>query len=70
LELRETLGATIVVVTHELESIFAIGTNSVFLDPETKTMIAQGCPRELRDSSTDARVRRFLTRGREDGPTS
>jgi phospholipid/cholesterol/gamma-HCH transport system ATP-binding protein len=70
LELRETLGATIVVVTHELESIFAIGTNSVFLDAETKTMIAQGCPRELRDSSTDARVRRFLTRGREDGPTS
>ncbi|MGA0367963.1 MAG: ABC transporter ATP-binding protein [Kiritimatiellia bacterium] len=63
LELRETLGATIVIVTHELESIFAIGSNSVFLDPETKTMIAQGNPRELRDNSEDPRVRKFLSRG-------
>lgn len=63
LELRETLGATIVIVTHELESIFAIGSNSVFLDPETKTMIAQGNPCELRDTSPDPRVRKFLSRG-------
>ena len=42
LELRDSLGATVVVVTHELASIFAIGTNSVFLDAETKTMIATG----------------------------
>jgi len=65
LELRESLGATIVVVTHELQSIFTIGTNSVFLDPETRTMIAQGPPRELRDHCTDPKVRRFLTRGAE-----
>jgi len=65
LELRDTLDATIVVVTHELESIFAIGSNSVFLDAETKTMIAQGPPRTLRESSEDPRVRRFLTRGAE-----
>ena len=65
LELRDALGTTIVVVTHELDSIFAIGNNSVFLDPETKTMIAQGSPVELRDHSTDPRVRSFLTRGRE-----
>ena len=65
LELRASLGATIVVVTHELASIFTIGTNSVFLDPETRTMIASGPPRELRDHSDDPKVRRFLTRGAE-----
>ena len=62
-ELRDSLGATIVVVTHELASIFAIATNSVFLDAESRTMIATGVPTELRDKSTDARVRRFLRRG-------
>ena len=65
LELRESLGATIVVVTHELQSIFTIGTNAVFLDPETRTMIASGPPRELRDDAPNAKVRRFLTRGAE-----
>lgn len=63
LELRDSLGATIVVVTHELASIFAIGTNSVFLDAETRTMIAQGVPSELRDHAPEQRVRRFLRRG-------
>jgi phospholipid/cholesterol/gamma-HCH transport system ATP-binding protein len=63
LELRDSLGATIVVVTHELASIFAIATNSVFLDAETRTMIATGVPAELRDHSPSAQVRRFLTRG-------
>jgi phospholipid/cholesterol/gamma-HCH transport system ATP-binding protein len=65
LELRESLGATIVVVTHELSSIFTIGNNSVFLDTDTRTMIAQGDPRELRDHCPDIKVRRFLTRGAE-----
>jgi phospholipid/cholesterol/gamma-HCH transport system ATP-binding protein len=63
LELRDSLGATIVVVTHELASIFAIATNSVFLDAETRTMIATGVPAELRDHSPNAQVRRFLNRG-------
>ena len=63
LDLRDSLGATIVVVTHELASIFAIGDNSVFLDPETRTMIAQGKPATLRDESKDPRVRTFLRRG-------
>ncbi len=63
LELRGSLGTTVVVVTHELASIFAIGTNSIFLDPEKKTMIAQGNPRELLANSSDPRVHRFLTRG-------
>jgi phospholipid/cholesterol/gamma-HCH transport system ATP-binding protein len=62
-ELRDSLGATIVIVTHELASIFAIATNSAFLDSESRTMIARGVPTELRDRSPDARVRRFLRRG-------
>jgi phospholipid/cholesterol/gamma-HCH transport system ATP-binding protein len=65
LQLRADLGATIVVVTHELESIFTIGDNSVFLDIESKTQIARGNPRRLRDECDDPAVRRFLTRGRE-----
>ena len=63
LELRESLGSTIVVVTHELASIFAIGNNSVFLDPDTKTMIAGGNPRQLLQETPDPKVRAFLTRG-------
>ncbi len=63
LELRDSLGATLVIVTHELASIFAIGTNSVFLDPETKTMIAQGDPKQLLNESDNPKVRSFLTRG-------
>jgi phospholipid/cholesterol/gamma-HCH transport system ATP-binding protein len=67
--LRDSLGATVVMVTHELASIFAIGTNSIFLDPETKTAIAAGPPRQLLAESKDARVIRFLTRDQADkGP--
>ena len=65
LELRASLGATFVVVTHELQSIFAIGNNSVFLDADTKTMIAQGDPKKLLAESKDPKVREFLTRGKE-----
>ncbi len=66
LELRDSLGATIVVVTHELASIFTIADNSVFLDTDTKTQIALGNPRTLRTESPDPKVRRFLTRGEDD----
>ena len=66
LELRDSLGATIAVVTHELASIFAIGNNSVFLDADTKTMIAQGDPKILRDECPDPKVRNFLLRGELD----
>ena len=65
LELRDSLGATIIIVTHELSSIFAIGTDSIFLDPESRTMIASGPPLELRDHSDNPKVRRFLLRGEE-----
>jgi phospholipid/cholesterol/gamma-HCH transport system ATP-binding protein len=63
LELRDSLGATMVVVTHELASIFTIADNSVFLDAETRTMIACGNPKTLRDESPNPTVRTFLRRG-------
>ena len=63
LELRDSLGATVVVVTHELASIFAIGNNSVFLDAQTRTMTAVGDPNKLLHESTDPMIRSFLTRG-------
>ena len=63
LELRASLGTTFVVVTHELNSIFTIGTNSVFLDAVTKTMLTTGDPKRLRDESEIAQVRAFLSRG-------
>ena len=63
LELRDSLGATIVVVTHELASILTIGTNSIFLDADTKTMIAQGPPKKLLAESPNPKVHEFLTRG-------
>ena len=63
LELRDSLGSTIVVVTHELASIFAIGNNSVFLDPDSKTMIAQGDPTILLKECSDPKVQTFLRRG-------
>ena len=53
LELRDSLGTTVVIVTHELASIFAIGNNCVFLDVNTKTQLATGDPRELRDHHPD-----------------
>jgi phospholipid/cholesterol/gamma-HCH transport system ATP-binding protein len=67
LELRASLGATIVIVTHELASIFAIGDNSVFLDAQTRTAIAHGNPRQLRDECEIPTVRNFLMRGELDG---
>ncbi len=63
LHLRDSLGATFVVVTHELASIFTIADNSIFLDPNTRTMRACGNPRELLKHTTDPAVRQFLTRG-------
>ena len=65
LELRDSLGATVVVVTHELASIFAIGNNSVFLDAETRTMTAVGDPNKLLAESNDPKIRSFLTRGEQ-----
>jgi phospholipid/cholesterol/gamma-HCH transport system ATP-binding protein len=63
LELRDSLGATVVIVTHELASIFAVGDNGVFLDTEAKTQIAVGAPKRLLAECSDPRVQRFLRRG-------
>ncbi len=63
LELRASLGATMVVVSHELASIFAIADDAVFLDAETRTMIARGNPRRLREECPNPTVRAFLRRG-------
>jgi phospholipid/cholesterol/gamma-HCH transport system ATP-binding protein len=63
LELRDSLGTTIVLVTHELPSIFELGDNAVFLDAEKKTMTASGRPADLKESK-EPKVRAFLSRGR------
>ena len=65
-DINQNLGTTLVVVTHELESIFAIGSNSVFLDAESKTITAQGNPHELLKNPPDENVYNFLTRGKAD----
>jgi len=62
LSLRGNLGFTFVVVTHELQSIFAIADRAVMLDAVSRSLIAEGKPAELRDHSTDARVRQFFNR--------
>lgn len=63
LRLRESLDTTIVIVTHELSSIFAIGDNGIFLDAESKTQIAQGSPHEMLATSQNTQVLNFLYRG-------
>jgi len=65
LELSKGLGITFVVVTHELQSIYAIADRCVMLDARTKTMIAQGKPADLRDHSEDPYVRQFFLRQAE-----
>jgi len=62
LSLRENLGFTFVVVTHELQSIFAIADRAIMLDPVSRRIIAEGKPADLRDHSTDPRVRQFFNR--------
>lgn len=63
LELSSGLGATVVIVTHELPSLFAICDDGIFLDGATSRAIARGAPRHLRDSCDDPTVRAFMERG-------
>lgn len=70
LRLRDSLGSTVVIVTHELASIFAIANNSIFLDTATRTQGATGNPNELRDHSENLAVRNFLQRGEAEAPAS
>ena len=62
-ELRDSLGATMVMVTHELPSIFSVADNCVYLDADTHTMIAGGDPKRLKTDCEDPKVHAFLTRG-------
>lgn len=63
LEINQSLGTTIIVVTHELPSLFAIGKNSIFLDKTIRTISAQGNPKDLLNNPPNAQVYEFLTRG-------
>ena len=65
LEIQESIGSTIVMVTHELASIFAVGSNAIFLDTDARTITAYGPPKELLESTDNPNVRRFLSRGEE-----
>jgi phospholipid/cholesterol/gamma-HCH transport system ATP-binding protein len=69
LNLRDGLGATIVIVSHELPSLFAIADDGVFLDAQTKTAIAHGSPAQLRDTCPDAQVEAFMRRERPEALT-
>ena len=60
--IRAGIGTTMVIVTHELQSIFNIADRIIMLDKEAKGIIAEGDPRWLKDNSTDPRVKAFFNR--------
>jgi phospholipid/cholesterol/gamma-HCH transport system ATP-binding protein len=70
LNLRDGLGATIVIVSHELPSLFAIADDGVFLDAQTRTAIAHGSPAALRDTCRDPQVEAFMRRERPEALTA
>ncbi len=63
ISIQASLGTTIVVVTHDLPSLFAIGTDAIFLDSASKTLIAQGAPNDLLKDCPNQIVQQFLSRG-------
>lgn len=65
IEINQNLNTTLVVVTHELQSIFAVASNSIYLDAATKTITARGNPHDILKNPPNERVRQFLTRGKE-----
>ncbi len=67
LEINHSMGTTVIIVTHELPSIFAIANNGVFLDTDTQTAAATGDPKEMLAKAENPGVIRFLTRGEKDG---
>jgi phospholipid/cholesterol/gamma-HCH transport system ATP-binding protein len=63
--INKNLGTTIVIVTHELQSIFAVAHRVIMLDKRTKEIIAEGDPQYLRDKSTNQLVKHFFNRQAE-----
>jgi phospholipid/cholesterol/gamma-HCH transport system ATP-binding protein len=70
LELRDGLGATVILVSHELPSLFAICDDGVFLDADAKTAIGHGAPRQLRDTSTNPTIQAFMRRSSPEAATT
>ena len=66
LELQDSMGITMIIVTHELDSIFAIGNNAIFLDHDQKTIIAKGNPKDMLLNNHHEQVQAFLHRGNDD----
>jgi phospholipid/cholesterol/gamma-HCH transport system ATP-binding protein len=62
LHLRDSLGATVIIVTHDLFSILRVGTDSIFLDADSRNIIARGPPRQLAELSVHPTVRDFFSR--------
>lgn len=65
LQINRAMGTTIVIVSHELESIMTIADDSIFIDRASRGIIARGNPRDLRQNPPNDTVRQFLTRGKE-----
>lgn len=61
-QICQALNSTVIIVSHELPSILSIGTHSVFLDTQAKTMLDSGDPKELLHNSKQEKVRQFLSR--------
>lgn len=62
IKIKDTLGTTIVIVTHELESIFTVADRVIMLDKDERTIVAEGNPRDLKENSRDPRVTDFFNR--------
>ncbi|MCF8094297.1 MAG: ATP-binding cassette domain-containing protein [Desulfobacteraceae bacterium] len=62
LHINQTLGTTIIIVTHDLDSIFTLGQRAIMLDKSSKNIIAQGTPADMRDNNPNPVVRRFFSR--------
>jgi phospholipid/cholesterol/gamma-HCH transport system ATP-binding protein len=65
LQVRENFGTTMIIVSHQLSSIFRLADRVIMLNHEAKGIIAEGAPSELAATSTDPRVRDFLYQGKD-----